>query len=106
MSDALIQDVCASVQSTIVSILIGKLEAAALEKGMKSIAIQGGVSANSGLRKAVQELGQKHQWDVHIPPFCYCTDNGAMIALSGQFAAENSQAGSLGEAPLARWQIT
>ena len=106
VSDALIQDVCASVQSTIVAILIGKLESAALERGMKAIAIQGGVSANSGLRKAVQELGQKHQWDVHIPPFRYCTDNGAMIALSGQFAAEKSLEGRLNEAPLARWQMT
>ena len=105
-SEALIQDVCASVQQTIVSILVGKLEAAALERGMEAIAIQGGVSANSGLRKAVEELGQKHGWDVHIPPFRYCTDNGAMIALSGQYAAEKSVEGRLDEAPLSRWPLT
>ena len=106
LSETMIQDVCASVQATIVSILVSKLEAAALERGLKAIAIQGGVSANSGLRQAVQELGEQHGWDVHIPPFRYCTDNGAMIALSGQYAAVESKEGRLDEAPLARWPMT
>ncbi len=104
-SDDVVRDMCASVQATIVAILCGKLEAAALERGMKAVAIQGGVSANSGLRKAVEELGKKHGWDVHIPPFRYCTDNGAMIALSGQYAANESAEGRLDEAPMARWPI-
>jgi N6-L-threonylcarbamoyladenine synthase len=104
-SETLVRDVCASVQATIVAILIDKLEVAADEKGFKAVAIQGGVSANSGLRAAVQALGERRGWDVHIPPFRYCTDNGAMIALTGQFAAARSEEGRLDEAPLARWPM-
>ena len=104
-SQDFIRDVCASVQATIVSMLIDKLEAAADHHGRKAVAIQGGVSANSGLRRAVQELGDRRGWRVHIPPFRYCTDNGAMIALTGQFAAERGEVGQWGEAPLARWPM-
>lgn len=104
-SDAFVQDVCASAQGAIVSILVKKLEAAALQMGRSAIAIQGGVSANSGLRQAVLDLGSQHGWTVHVPPFRYCTDNGAMIALSGQYAAERNGEGALDEAPLARWPM-
>lgn len=100
-----LRDLCASVQSTIVQMLVDRLEAAALAHGRQAIAIQGGVSANSGLRSAVENLGRKQGWDVHIPPFRYCTDNGAMIAISGQLAAMGGQSGGLGDGPLPRWPM-
>ncbi len=105
ISEVMLQDVCASVQATIVSMLVDKLEEAAVAFGLEAIAIQGGVSANSGLRSAVEALGKRRNWSVHIPPFRYCTDNGAMIALSGQYAAEHGEPGALNEAPLARWPL-
>ncbi len=76
-------DLCASVQSRIVSILLNKLKKAAKQTAVKDIAIAGGVSANSGLRKALLEMGQKYNWNVFIPKFEYCTDNAAMIAIAG-----------------------
>ena len=103
---AFLQDVCASVQAAIVTILVGKLEQAADQHGHTAVAIQGGVSANSGLREAVEVLGQERGWAVHIPPFRYCTDNGAMIALTGQYAAERKETGAWSDAPLARWPLT
>ena len=105
ISEEVLQDVCASVQAAIVGILIHKLEQATDAFGLSAIAIQGGVSANSGLRRAVEALGGRRGWKVHIPPFRYCTDNGAMIALTGQYAAELGATGELGEAPLARWPL-
>src|SRR6185436_5044739 len=78
-------DLCASVQHTIVSILIEKLEKASVQTGIKEIAIAGGVSANSGLRNALQEMKTIKGWNVFIPPFEYCTDNAAMIAVTGYF---------------------
>jgi N6-L-threonylcarbamoyladenine synthase len=80
-----IADICASVQSRIVSILLNKLKMAAYETGIKSICIAGGVSANSGLRNSFKELGIKEGWKTFIPPFEYCTDNAAMIAITGYY---------------------
>lgn len=76
-------DICASVQHRIITILLGKLKRAAQEYAIKDIAIAGGVSANSGLRKALQELADSQDWKVYIPKFEYCTDNAAMIAMAG-----------------------
>ncbi len=76
-------DLCASIQHRIVTILCNKLEAAAEEYGIKEIAIAGGVSANKGLRNYLQELALKKKWQVYIPAFEYCTDNAAMIAITG-----------------------
>ncbi len=76
-------DLCASVQSRIVSILLNKLKKAAKQTGVKEIAIAGGVSANSGLRNGLIEMGKKYKWNVFIPKFEYCTDNAAMIAIAG-----------------------
>ena len=76
-------DVCASVQQRIVSILLNKLKKAAEQIGVKDIAIAGGVSANSGLRKELLAMGQRNKWNVFIPKFEYCTDNAAMIAIAG-----------------------
>lgn len=77
------QDICASVQQRIVSILLNKLKKAAKQTGVKDIAIAGGVSANSGLRNSLLAMGEKYKWNVFIPKFEYCTDNAAMIAIAG-----------------------
>ena len=76
-------DICASIQHSIINILMKKIEKAAKESQINDIAIAGGVSANSGLRKRLQEMEQSHQWKTYIPPFSYCTDNAAMIAITG-----------------------
>jgi len=76
-------DICASIQYTIVTILMKKLKKAVKQTGIKTIAIGGGVSANSGIRQAVLEAQTKHGWTVHIPKFEYCTDNAAMIGIVG-----------------------
>ena len=78
-------DICASVQKTIIKILLDKLILASHQTGIKEIAIAGGVSANSGLRKAFTETGKELGWKIHIPSFEFCTDNAAMIAIAGHF---------------------
>lgn len=75
-------DICASIQYRIISILMNKLKKAAAEHGIRQVCIAGGVSANSGLRKALQETGEKMGWKTFIPAFEYCTDNAAMIAIT------------------------
>ena len=98
-------DVCASLQHIIVKMLVSRLEQAADRFGRTAVAIQGGVSANSGLRAGVEALGRRRGWSVHIPPFKYCTDNGAMIAMAGQFASMRQESGSLSDGPLPRWPM-
>jgi N6-L-threonylcarbamoyladenine synthase len=78
-------DICASIQSRIISILLNKLKKAALETGIKDLCIAGGVSANSGLRTAFTAMGEKYNWPTFIPPFAYCTDNAAMIAITAHY---------------------
>ncbi|MDY8138436.1 tRNA (adenosine(37)-N6)-threonylcarbamoyltransferase complex transferase subunit TsaD [Aquimarina sp. 2201CG5-10] len=78
-----LDDVCASIQYTIINILIDKLKKASKQTGIKSIAIGGGVSANSGIRKALKEGEYKYGWKTFIPKFEYTTDNAAMIAIVG-----------------------
>jgi N6-L-threonylcarbamoyladenine synthase len=95
-------DICASIQHRIVSILLNKLKSAALTTGIDQLCIAGGVSANSGLRKAFTELGQKNNWQTFIPAFQYCTDNAAMIALTGYFKYLNGEFVDLGTSPTAR----
>ena len=80
-----LEDICASVQQRIVTILLAKLTKAAKSYGISKVAIAGGVSANSGLRKALQELAEVQDWQVFIPKFEYCTDNAAMIAIAGYY---------------------
>lgn len=77
-------DICASIQYTIVDYLMDKLKNAVKKTGIKEIAIGGGVSANSGIRKALQDAEQKYGWKTHIPKFEFCTDNAAMIAIVGE----------------------
>ncbi len=90
-----LNDLCASVQYTIVEILLKKLNKAVLQTGIKRVCIAGGVSANSGLREGLQAIGEQYNWQTFIPAFSYCTDNGGMIAivayhkyLVGEFADE------------------
>lgn len=78
-------DLCASLQRTIIDILLGKLKLAAKRYGTKNVAISGGVSANSGLRAAITDMGQDLGWNVHLPQFRYTTDNAAMIAIVGYY---------------------
>ncbi|MDD2931715.1 MAG: tRNA (adenosine(37)-N6)-threonylcarbamoyltransferase complex transferase subunit TsaD [Fermentimonas sp.] len=78
-------DLCASLQKTIVDILMNKLYLASEDFGIKEVAVAGGVSANSGLRNAFEEYSQKYGWKIHIPKFAYTTDNAAMVAISGYY---------------------
>lgn len=78
-------DICASVQQRIVSILLNKLKKASKETGIKNICIAGGVSANSGLRKGLEDLGKRVGWKTFIPKFEYCTDNAGMIAITAWY---------------------
>jgi N6-L-threonylcarbamoyladenine synthase len=78
-------DICASIQGRIVSILLNKLRRAARETGITDLCIAGGVSANSGLRSAFTGMGRTEGWNTFIPPFEYCTDNAAMIAITGHY---------------------
>jgi N6-L-threonylcarbamoyladenine synthase len=80
-----LSDICASVQARIVSILLNKYRKAAKETGVADLCIAGGVSANSGLRKAFREMGAREGWSTFIPPFEFCTDNAAMIAITGHY---------------------
>lgn len=98
-----LSNICASVQHTIVSILTQKLIQAARETGITSIAVAGGVSANSGLRKSLLESGVKHSLRIFIPPFEYCTDNAAMIAVTGYYKFLGKEFASQDSAPLARF---
>jgi N6-L-threonylcarbamoyladenine synthase len=83
--EANLPDICASIQARIISILLNKLKKAARQTGVKDCCIAGGVSANSGLRAAFRELGKTEGWNTFIPPFEYCTDNAAMIAITGHY---------------------
>ena len=91
-----LEDICASLQHTIVDYLMDKLKNAVKQTGITRVAIGGGVSANSGIRAALQEAEQKYGWHVHIPKFEFCTDNAAMIAMVGalkykqKYFADNS----------------
>ncbi len=78
-------DICASIQYTIIRILMDKLQVAVLQTGIKQIAIGGGVSANSGIRNALKEAEKKYGWKTFIPKFEYTTDNAAMIGIVGYY---------------------
>ena len=86
-----LNDLCASVQKTIIEILLKQITAVAKEYNIRDIAIAGGVSANSELRLKIQELGNKEGWNTFIPRFEYCTDNAAMIAITAKFMFERRQ---------------
>jgi N6-L-threonylcarbamoyladenine synthase len=97
-----LNDICASLQQHLVNMLITRLVQASEKTGIKEIAIAGGVSANSGLRKALKETGDKLGWNVFIPAFEYCTDNAAMIAMSAHYKFIKGEFCGLDVVPLAR----
>ena len=97
-----INDICASVQVTIIKMLMTKLQKAANALGIKEIGIAGGVSANSGLRAAIIETGKQNDWAVYIPKFEYCTDNAAMIGITGYHKYLKGAFADLSVSPSAR----
>lgn len=97
-----IKDICASVQYTIIRMLMNKLKKAAADLGIKQVGIAGGVSANSGLRKSLQETGGELGWQVFIPKFEYCTDNAAMIGIAGYYKYLAGELADLSVTPTAR----
>ena len=99
-------DICASIQSTIITILLKKLKRAALQTGITELCLAGGVSANSGLRKSFEALCQDNHWNAYIPAFEYCTDNAAMIAITGYYKYLNKEFTDLSVSASARaaWQ--
>lgn len=97
-----LHDICASIQKTLVDIVIEKLEKAEKKYKTGHLAIAGGVSANSELRDRLQKLGSKLNAKTYIPPFEYCTDNAAMIGIAGYFLYEANQFANLSVAPKAR----
>lgn len=95
-------DICASIQHSIVTILLKKLRRAARETGIREIAIAGGVSANSGLRQALETLGAKEGWNTYVPRFEFCTDNAAMIGVTAYYKYLRGAFCSQDAAPYAR----
>lgn len=98
-------DICASVEKRVVTILLNKLKKAALEYGIKDIALAGGVSANTGLRQGLQDLAAQMGWNAFIPKFEYCTDNAAMIAIAGYYKYLKGEFVGQDIAPLARYPL-
>ena len=98
-------DLCASVQRTLVNMLLTKLRQAVAQTGIQQVAIAGGVSANSELRTRIHEVGQAEGWAVFIPKFEYCTDNAAMIAKAAQFKYEAQDFADQSISPLARMPL-
>lgn len=95
-------DLCASLQRTIIEILLEKFERACIAEGVREIAVGGGVSANSGLRAALVALGKKYGWHVHIPPFQFTTDNAAMIGIAGYYKYLAHQFGDIEAVPFTK----
>ena len=97
-----LNDLCASLQATVVDVLMTKLRKAASELNIRQVAVAGGVSANSALRQAFHDYGVKYNWEVYIPPFAFTTDNAAMIAITGYFKYQHNEFCSIEEVPFAR----
>ncbi len=95
-------DLCASLQATVIDILMKKLRLAAKDTGIRQVAVAGGVSANSGLRQAFLDYGKRYGWEVFIPPFSYTTDNAAMIAQAAYFKYQDNDFCPIDEVPFAR----
>lgn len=93
---------CASLQKTIIDVLMEQLRKAAKDLGIKEVAVAGGVSANSGLRAAFEDHAKRFGWKIHIPPFGYTTDNAAMIAMTGYFKYEDKDFCPMEAAPFSR----
>ena len=100
-----LNDLCASLQKTVVDILLDKLEKAAREFDIREIAIAGGVSANSGLRAAMEERRKSLGWNIYIPKFEYTTDNAAMIAMVARLKYDRNLFSDLTVAATARYDL-
>ena len=103
--DENIDDICASIQYTIIEILMDKLKLAVKQTGIKRVAIGGGVSANSGIRAALTKAEESYGWETFIPNFEYCTDNAAMIGIAGYFKYLDRQYADYDVAATARYEI-
>ncbi len=95
-------DLCASVQATIIDVLLNKLVKAAKHFDIDAIALAGGVSANSGLRNAIEKEGAKRKWKTFLPPLSFTTDNAAMIAIAGYFKYLDNDLSSMDLPPVTR----
>ncbi|HAH36370.1 MAG TPA: tRNA (adenosine(37)-N6)-threonylcarbamoyltransferase complex transferase subunit TsaD [Algoriphagus sp.] len=100
-----LNDLCASIQHSLIEMLLIKLKAAVKQYGVKDVAIAGGVSANSGLRNALTDLATKRGWNIFIPKFEYCTDNAAMIAMAAHYKYLKGDFSSMDVTPLAKMKI-
>ena len=96
------KDICASLQATVVDILMNKLRKAATELNIKHVAVAGGVSANSALRQVFYDYGKKYNWEVYIPPFAFTTDNAAMIAITGYLNYQHKDFCGMEKVPFSR----
>jgi N6-L-threonylcarbamoyladenine synthase len=95
-------DICASLQDTIIQVLMLKVKQASKDTGIRTIAVAGGVSANSGLRQALLNYAEKYRWEMHIPSFKYTTDNAAMIAVAGYYKYLKGEFASQDAVPYSR----
>lgn len=95
-------DLCASLQATVIDILMKKLRRAAKDLGIRQVAVAGGVSANTGLRDAFHDHARRYGWKVFIPKFAYTTDNAAMVAMNGYFSFIDGKRTELDAVPFAR----
>lgn len=100
-----LNDICASLQHSLIRMLMQKLRKAALQLGINEIAIAGGVSANSGLRNELERLSKEKNWNVYIPEFQYCTDNAGMIAMAAHYKYINGEFESLYSTPNPRMKF-
>ncbi|WP_418495757.1 tRNA (adenosine(37)-N6)-threonylcarbamoyltransferase complex transferase subunit TsaD [Coprobacter sp.] len=96
------QDLCASLQFTIVDILMDKLRKAVKDTGITEVAVAGGVSANSGVRSAFEDHARRYGWKIHLPKFSFTTDNAAMVAITGYYKFLDKDFCSIDEAPFSR----
>ncbi|MEP6582958.1 MAG: tRNA (adenosine(37)-N6)-threonylcarbamoyltransferase complex transferase subunit TsaD [Ginsengibacter sp.] len=100
-----LKDICASIQSRIVSILLNKLKKASREYGIAEVCIAGGVSANSELRNAFEKMGREQNWKTFVPAFEYCTDNAAMIAITAYYKFLAGSFSDFSDVPSARTNV-
>ena len=99
------EDMCASIQATVVDVLMRKLKKAAQNLKVTQVAVAGGVSANSALRQAFIDYGKRYHWEVFIPPFSFTTDNAAMVCQAGYFKYLDKDFCAIDEVPFAKTTI-
>ena len=98
-------DLCASLQATIVDILMDKLRKASKDTGIKEVAVAGGVSANSAVRAAFEDHAKRYGWKIHVPKFAFTTDNAAMVAITGYYKYLDGEYCAMDATPFARVEI-